>query len=217
MPNGGVPNLPTTPLPKSSGNNSPSHSISTSPATSAPPLPPNPSSGPGARDTPPASTPSTTPSNTNVPTTSPKMPNNMPNNMPRMPGPVPGGPPGGPGPGGHNMGYNMPMSDVRMRANQSRYRMGNPNVRQPMPGGLPPGMPGGMPPGSQAMTVPPGQHSPMGGNMAMMPNQGMRPQVRSQVRSNCSTTAFGLQFEWKSQFSPLYRCPLQVSVICNSR
>ena len=109
--------------------------------------------------------------------------------MPRMPGPVPGGgggggPPGGPGGPGHNMGYNMnPMSDVR-RANQSRYRMGNPNVRQAMPGGGPPGMPGGMPPGS--MTVPPGQHSPMGGNMPMMPNQGMRPQVRSQVSFRCS-------------------------------
>ena len=81
------------------------------------------------------------------------------------------------------MGYNMHMSDVRMRAaSQSRYRLGNPSARQPMPGGPPPGMPGGPPPGSQAMTVPPGQHSPMGGNMPMMPNQGMRPQVRSQVR-----------------------------------
>ena len=118
------------------------------------------------------------------------------------PGMMPGGPGGPQGGGMYGGGPNM-MSDVRMRA-QSRYRLGNPNassMRQPMPnsnnggpqgGNTGPSGPGPQsgPPGGQGgpMTVPQGQQSPMGGgpnngpgNMPqMMPNQGMRQQVKVQ-------------------------------------
>lgn len=82
-------------------------------------------------------------------------------------------------------GNNMHMSaDVRM---SRRYRLGTPNASNPM-----------RPMGG--MTVPPGQASPMGpgggpggpggpGNMPMMPNQGMRQQVRI-VLLNSSTRFF---------------------------
>ena len=74
--------------------------------------------------------------------------------------------------------------DVRM---SRRYRLGTPNASNPM-----------RPMGG--MTVPPGQASPMGpgggpggpggpGNMPMMPNQGMRQQVRI-VLLNSSTRFF---------------------------
>ena len=133
-------------------------------------------------------------------------------------GPGPQGPQGPMGPVGQMYGNNM-MSDVRMRA-QSRYRLGNPSassMRQPMqvppgaqgpngpigpggPGG--PNPPGAGPPPPGSMTVPPGQQSPMGnpGNMPMMPNPNMRPQVctlsysKGDIESQCNIT-FSIQMK----------------------
>lgn len=181
--------LPTTPLPKSSGNKSPiNNSISSAASTNSNSVPTPASTTPpsSARATPP--TVATAPSHAGGPPPSSITSGRGPPiaSMQRMPmggagGPMVPGSVGGPprggqmygGPGGHP---NM-MSDVRSRA-QSRYRLGNPSassMRQPMPGG-----PAGV-------TVPPGQHSPMhvGGGVAgnvppgMMANQGMRQQVNN--------------------------------------